>query len=63
MDTSKGTFGITVDNVFIAQAVTVAMQMRGDLGDDEMLEVRDMRLDEDTGYLQLLIERKKVTVN
>lgn len=54
---------VTVDNNFIGGAITVAMQMRGELEEKESIVVHEMRLNEDSGYLDLLCERKKETVN
>ena len=56
-------FTITVDDNFIAQALTVAMQMRGDLEEEDFLEIMDMQIDEKTGYLNLLVLKKKATIN
>lgn len=54
---------ITVDKHFIAQAVTVAMQMRGELEEEDYIVVNDMAIDEDTGYLHIVLERVKATIN
>jgi len=54
---------VTVDNNFIGGAITVAMQMRGELEDKESIVVHEMRINEDNGYLDLICERKKETIN
>lgn len=54
---------ITVDQFFLQSALTVAMQMRGDIEEDEYIIVHDMDIDEETGYLNLSVEKKGQTVN
>lgn len=54
---------VTVDSLFLAQTLTIAMQMRQEIGDDEYVEVKDMQIDQETGYLQLLIEKHRMTYN
>lgn len=56
-------FPITVDNMFIGQALTIAMQMRGELEEEDFLVVKDMVIDDNTGYLNILVEKRKATIN
>lgn len=53
-------FTITVDDHFLAQAITVAMQMRDELEDEEFIVVQDKQI-HNNGNLILLVARKKAT--
>lgn len=55
-------FTITVDDHFLAQAVTVAMQMRSELDEEEFIVVQDKQIS-DNGNLILLVAKKKATIN
>jgi hypothetical protein len=54
---------ITVDHNFLQQALTIAMQMRGDIDENAYILVHEMSIDEETGYLNLTVEKKEQTVN
>lgn len=54
---------ITVDNQFVATAITIALQMRRELPEDNYIEVKDMEIDPDTGYLILTVQRVEETIN
>lgn len=54
---------ITVDNKFIEQAITAVMHMRGELDEEEFVVVHEMEIDTETGYLNLVVEKRRVTVN
>ena len=56
-------FTVTVDDHFMGQALTVAMQMREQLEEDAHLEVQDMFIDDKTGYLCVIVRKKKETIN
>lgn len=56
-------FNISIDENFIANALTIAMQMRGDLEEEDYLIVQDMQIDDKTGYLNLIVSKKRVTIN
>lgn len=56
-------FTITVDENFLAQALTVAMQMRGELGTSEHILVHDFHQDEQSGHLVLTVQREEETIN
>ncbi len=54
---------ITVDNHFIGHAITIALQMRNEIPDDTRIEIKDMEIDPDTGYLVLTVQRLEETIN
>lgn len=54
---------ITVDHNFLQQALTIAMQMRGDIEENEYVIVHEMDIDEDSGYLNLSVEKKEQRYN
>jgi hypothetical protein len=56
-------YNVTVDTNFLANALTVVMQMKGDIEEDEYVVVYDMIIDDETGYLKLAVDKKRATIN
>ena len=57
-----GEFTITVDENFLAAALTSIMQMEGKLDDDSYLVVNGRSINED-GYLEVTVEAFGETIN
>lgn len=57
-----GEFTITVDENFLAVALTSIMQMEGKLDDDSYLVVNGISINED-GYLEVTVEAFGETIN
>ncbi len=56
-------YNITVDSNFLSNALTVVMQMQGQIEESEYVEVLDMMIDDETGYLKMLVEKHEATLN
>ena len=56
-------FTVSVPKSFVQSALQTVMQMKGDLSMDDELIIIDWILNEKTGELDLLLERKRVTIN
>ena len=56
-------FTVRVPKSFVQSALQTVMQMKGDLSMDDELIIIDWILNEKTGELDLLLEKKRVTIN
>jgi len=56
-------FTVSVPKSFVQSALQTVMQMKGDLSMDDELIIIDWILNEKTGELDLLLEKKRVTIN
>lgn len=56
-------FTVSVPKSFVQGALQTVMQMKGDLSINDELVILDWILNEKTGELDLLLEKKRVTIN
>jgi hypothetical protein len=54
---------ITVDSNFLSMALTVALQLKSSIPDNIRVNIKDMEIDPETGYLILTVQHEEETIN